>query len=137
MRFANYRRRFLGFLRLSAQPLVFKDEPHEQEIDRNGNGKHRHRRQRLGNAQPQKQIQQPHVKQIVDQMGATETKSPAPRRPLPEREVSRQIEVGHKADGIAQRIGHIDIDDPLQDKIDTVMQRRGKHAHHHKTEKFG
>lgn len=116
MRFANYRRRFLGFLRLSVQPLIFKDEPYEQKIDRNSNGKHRYGRQRFGNAQPQKQIQQPHVKQVIDQMRTTKTESFAPRRLLSEREISRQIEVGYKTDGITQRIGHIDIDDPLQDK---------------------
>ena len=75
MRFANYRRRFLGFLRLSVQPLIFKDEPYEQKIDRNSNGKHRYGRQRFGNAQPQKQIQQPHVKQVIDQMRTTKTET--------------------------------------------------------------
>ena len=68
-------------------------------------------------------------------MRSSETDGFKQRRFLPEGEIGRQIEVGDETQDISQRVGHVDVDEALQDEVDAIVQGGGHYAHYDKLDK--
>ena len=76
------------------------------------------------------------MQKVVEQMSPAETERFSPRRFFTERKVGGKIEIGDEAEGIAKGVGYIDIDELLQQKIDSIVQGGCKNAYQDKTYKF-
>ena len=69
------------------------------------------------------------VQAVVHRVGCSHAEQLRPRRQRAEREVGRQVEVGHEARQIPCRIGHVHVHHPLQQPVDAVVDGRGRDAH--------
>ena len=76
------------------------------------------------------------MQKVVEQMNPAETERFSPWRFFTERKVGGKIEIGDEAEGIAKGVGYIDIDELLQQKIESILQGGCKHANKDQTKKF-
>ena len=74
--------------------------------------------------------------QIIEQVCSSESEGFSPRGLPAEGEVGGQVKIGDEAEGISQCISYIDVDNPLQYKIQSVVQSCCKDAHHYEAYKF-
>lgn len=76
------------------------------------------------------------MEQIVDQMGSTEAEGFLPGCFSPEGEEGCQIKIGNKAEYISYAICHVDVDDPLEHKVQAIVQSGGKGTYYNEADKF-
>lgn len=109
----------------------------EEEVDGNGDGENGDGCQRLGHAEPEEEVQQRYVQEVVHQVGTAETESLAPRRTGAEGEASGEVEVGEETEDVARSVGDVDVEDKLKQEEESVVQGCGKGADHDEPYEFG
>ena len=103
-----------AFFRLS---LLFKNETYQQEVDRDGNAEDRYGRPCFRNPDIQEQVEQEDMQKIVAQMRTAKSHRLSPRGLSSEGEVGAEVEVGDKADKVADGVGHIHIHKPPENSV--------------------
>ena len=76
------------------------------------------------------------MQEVVYEVRSPKAERFSPGRLFAEGEVGGQIEIGNEAESITEGIGYVDIDEPLQHEIKSVMQAGCQDAHHDETYKF-
>ena len=108
---------------------MFEDEPHEHEVRRHGDGEYGDRCQFATESDPEEEIEEHDMQQVIHQMRPAEAQSVLRRGLLLKREVGAQIVVHQKAYHVADGIGHVHLYPVLQYPIDGIVDgcRRGTH----------
>ena len=101
---------------------MFKDKPDNDEVRGHGDGIYTKRGHLLAQTQPQEEIQQPDVQEIVEEVGTPETDSVFRRGLLVEGEVGREPVVHKETEYVADGIGHVHVDPVLQNPLDDIVQ---------------
>ena len=101
---------------------IFKDKPDNDEVRGHGDGIHAKRSELLAQAYPQEEVEQCHVQEIVEEVGAPETNAVFRGGLLMEGEVGREPVVHKETEHVADGLSHVHVDPVLQDPVDDIVQ---------------
>ena len=108
---------------------MFEYESHEHEIRRYGDGEHGDGRQLAAETEPQEEVEEHDMQEIVEEMRTAEADAVLRRGLLLEGEVGREVVVHQETEHVADGVGHVDVDPVLQDPVDGIMDGGCRGAH--------
>ena len=122
---------------MNTSSLQYK--PDQQEVDRYDDTEDGDGSPLVGQTQPEEEIQEKHVQQVVHSVAQSKTYTFLGRRLGSEGEIVGSQEIADKTDQITNAIGHRNIHfrpQPKHSQIDAVMQCRCQHAHNAEADDF-
>ena len=100
---------------------MFEDESHEDEVRGYGDGENGKGRQFAAEADPEEEVEEHDMQQIVHEVGPAEAQSVLRRSLLLKREVGREVVVHQEAQHVADGIGHVHLYPVLQYPVDGIV----------------
>ena len=108
---------------------MFEDESHEDEVGGYGDSEHGKGRQFAAEADPEEEVEEHDMQQIVHEVGPAEAQSVLRRSLLLKREVGREVVVHQEAQHVADGIGHVYLYPVLQYPVDGIVDGSRCGAH--------
>ena len=115
---------------------MFEDEPHEHEIRGYGDGEYGDGRQLATESDPEEEVEEHDMQQVVHQMRPAEAQSILLRGLLLKREVGGQVVVHQETQHVADGIGHVHLNPVLQYPVDGIVDASRCGAHDTKPDQF-
>ena len=114
---------------------MLEHKPHQEEVDRRGDAHHEEGGKPLRHVEPEEEVQQDDVEEVIDHMGAREADALAERRLAAEGEDAGQIEVAEPAQDITGCVGNgqsgliRQVQQIPKQQVDGIVDGSGNDAH--------
>jgi len=107
---------------------VLEDKAYYEEIDGYRDAEDAERCEDAVHANPEEEVKESQLEEIVENMGACKSGSVARVGMFTEGEMGREVVIGEEADDIAEGEGDVDIDEVLQQPVNSVVDGNGQHT---------
>ena len=115
---------------------MFEYEPYEHKVRGYGDGEHGNRCHLATESDPEEEVEEHDMQQVVHQMRPTESDAVLRRGLLLKREVGREVVVHQEAQHVADGIGHVHLYPVLQYPVDGIVDGSRCRTHDAESDQF-